>query len=187
MKKLILALFIITLSILIFTPISWSQELVCVEANGLDWCYNPNACGQACNDVCVAGGRQPIADNVVWFEAQNTEEECIVISEALGMGNNVVIEGFSFACLEDSESRFHGSGLNAPLLCSNFDACPERHRTRMDDIGFPCDSPEFSRRSICPCSPPPTVPTLSEWGLISMIALLGIIGFIAIRRRNVSA
>jgi exosortase sorting signal-containing protein len=32
-----------------------------------------------------------------------------------------------------------------------------------------------------------TIPTLSEWGLITMAGVLGIIGFIAIRRRKVTA
>jgi hypothetical protein len=37
-------------------------------------------------------------------------------------------------------------------------------------------------------SPPANVPTLSEWGLIAMAGILGIIGFImAIRRRKVTA
>jgi len=36
---------------------------------------------------------------------------------------------------------------------------------------------------------PPTIPTLSEWGLISMAGVLGIVGFIVmvIRRRKVTA
>ncbi len=42
----------------------------------------------------------------------------------------------------------------------------------------------------CVANPGPiakVVPTLSEWGLIAMVALLGVIGFIAIRRRTASA
>jgi hypothetical protein len=35
--------------------------------------------------------------------------------------------------------------------------------------------------------PPPAVPTLSEWGLIAMAGVLGIVGFMAIRRRKVAA
>jgi hypothetical protein len=35
--------------------------------------------------------------------------------------------------------------------------------------------------------PPPAVPTLSEWGLIAMAGVLGIVGFIVIRRRKVNA
>jgi hypothetical protein len=37
--------------------------------------------------------------------------------------------------------------------------------------------------------PPPeaSVPTLSEWGLITMAGILGIVGFIAIRRRKATA
>ena len=35
--------------------------------------------------------------------------------------------------------------------------------------------------------PPPAVPTLSEWGLIAMAGILGIVGFMVIRRRKVTA
>ena len=31
------------------------------------------------------------------------------------------------------------------------------------------------------------IPTLSEWGLIAMAGILGIVGFMAIRRRKVAA
>ncbi len=35
--------------------------------------------------------------------------------------------------------------------------------------------------------PIPTVPTLSEWGLIAMASILGIVGYMVIRRRKVTA
>jgi len=40
-----------------------------------------------------------------------------------------------------------------------------------------------------PCGPivPAQVPTLSEWGLIAMASILGIVGLIVIRRRKVIA
>jgi len=38
------------------------------------------------------------------------------------------------------------------------------------------------------CGPPPeTIPTLSEWGLIAMAGVLGIVGFMVMRRRKVTA
>ena len=37
------------------------------------------------------------------------------------------------------------------------------------------------------CVSPPAVPTLSEWGLIAMAGILGIVGFMVIRRRNIIA
>ena len=37
------------------------------------------------------------------------------------------------------------------------------------------------------CTPFRNVPTLSEWGLIAMAALLGIVGFMVIRRRQIAA
>jgi len=35
--------------------------------------------------------------------------------------------------------------------------------------------------------PPPIVPTLSEWGLIALAGILGIVGFMVLRRRKVTA
>jgi hypothetical protein len=35
--------------------------------------------------------------------------------------------------------------------------------------------------------PPPSVPTLSQWGLIAMAGILGIVGFMVIRRRKATA
>lgn len=35
--------------------------------------------------------------------------------------------------------------------------------------------------------PPPAIPTLSEWGMIAAAAVLGIVGFLAVRRRKAAA
>jgi len=40
---------------------------------------------------------------------------------------------------------------------------------------------------IQPVNTPTPIPTLSEWGLISMAGLLGIVGFMVMRRRKVTA
>ena len=41
---------------------------------------------------------------------------------------------------------------------------------------------------LLPAPPPPAqVPTLSEWGLIAMAAIMGIVGFMVIRRRKITA
>jgi hypothetical protein len=39
----------------------------------------------------------------------------------------------------------------------------------------------------CPQAVVSPIPTLSEWGLIAMVAVLGIVGFMVIRRRKVTA
>ena len=193
MKKASLALFIILMSLLIIAPKLEAQELVCEEANGLNWCYNPDACGQPCNEVCEAGGTTPIEDNTVWFEAQNTEDKCRAISRAFGLGDNVNISSFTNACLQDMAMRPHESGINALLECSTDSDCPQTHRTNMDGQGIACNNMnDSSRRSICPCIPLPVVistpiPTLSEWGLVAMAGILGIVGFMVIRRRKVTA
>jgi hypothetical protein len=124
----------------------------CVKANGLMWCYNNSACGEACNDVCASIGLAPIADNNVWFQAQDSEEECIAISQALGLGNTVDFDSWVYGCLQDSFGAHYvagGVGLVAPLMCSRNSSCPSTHRTEMGQLGEPCGL--FSRRSICPC------------------------------------
>ena len=151
-KPLRLSLVLITLLVLGFAqPEKASAQLVCEQANGLNWCYNPDECGQPCNDVCAAGGMAPIPDNEVWFEAQNDQGECIAISQAFGLGNNVIMAPFSTACLADSITLNHGPGLIAPLLCSTSQGCPQAHRRSVDFPGVPCDSPNAAQRSICPC------------------------------------
>ena len=130
-----------------------------------------------------------IENNQVWFEAQNTVEKCAAISQAFGLGDEVNVFSFVFACLEDEAEEVHGPGINAPLACSALSSCPETHRTGMDSLGVPCtgdpDGEHFPKRSICPCEPLSSspVPTLSEWGLIAKSGMLGIIGFMVIRRK----
>jgi len=122
---------------------------VCVQANGLTWCYDPNQCGQPCNSVCAAMGLTPLADDTVWFEAQNTAAECQAISDAFGVTTPVVIANYRYACLED-ESGTHsvGGGLLAPLYCSTVSTCPSKLRNTLDQHN-PCGA--SSTRSICPC------------------------------------
>lgn len=168
-------------------------QLVCEEANGLNWCYNPNKCGQACNEVCRSGNMEPIESNEEWFEAQNTEEKCIAISQAFGLGDEVFFGNFTFACLEDMAEPVHGPGINAELSCSMNPVCPERHRTEMDQQGIECsgdpDGEQFARRSICPCEGKfvRPIPTISQWGLIAAAGVLGLAGLYAIRRRRAEA
>ena len=183
-------------SLFLFPQFSAAQPLpdTCVQANGLTWCYNPDACGQACNDVCAVFGTVPVADNTVWFEAQNTAGECQNISEAFGLGSSVSMASYTYACSEDTGGNHTApGGLNSPLLCSTSTGCPSNHRTNMDQLGVACGP--GSRRSVCPCEAPvggPTpdaapaepVPTVSEWAIALIAMLLTIIGFTALRRRR---
>jgi len=52
--------------------------------------------------------------------------------------------------------------------------------------GSVCDvDTGMCRQRVAPISSP--VPTLSEWGLVAMAAILGIAGYIVVRRRRVNA
>lgn len=189
MKNSIFTLFFIFMSLLVITPKLWAEP-TCVEANGLLWCYNDQVCGQACEDVCAALGIPLVVNDNIWFEAQNTEEKCQAISRAFGLGDTVDFGGWAYACLEDTDGNHTvGGGLSGPLFCSDSSSCPSQHRTIMDQQGNPCGA--NSRLSICPCGPQVVqsrpIPSLNEWGLITMAGLMGIFGFIVMRRRKVAA
>ncbi len=162
----------------------------CVEANGLLWCYDPLSCGEACNEVCAALGGTPVADSTAWFEAQNSEAECQTISQAFGLGTDVQMANWTYACLEDSTGAHTApGGLLGPLYCSTFAGCPDNHRTQMDQQGNAC-GPTNSRRSVCPCEnvapvdPPTPVPTLSHWAGIIIVMILAALGLGTLRRRR---
>jgi len=58
-------------------------------------------------------------------------------------------------------------------------------------VGLPIPV-ELSPRGVAITPPPPPppiadVPTLSEWGLIAMASILGIVGFMVMRRRKATA
>ncbi len=150
-RAFLASIFIITAIFFLTTHVQ-AQQLNCQQANGLMWCYNPSACGQPCNDVCNTISTTPIPDSIAWWEAQNTEQECIEISRAFGLGDTVDFNDYFFACLEDDDTdEPHGPGLQAPIYCSAGAACPDQHRNGMDAENVACTSGS-SRRSICPCN-----------------------------------
>ena len=55
-----------------------------------------------------------------------------------------------------------------------------------------CLPEDFTEGALCNddiglCTPESNIPTLSEWGLIAMAGVFGIIGLLAIRRKKVTA
>jgi hypothetical protein len=117
--------------------------------NGIRWCYNPAACGQACNAVCSSLGLPFTIDNTTWLNAQNTVTKCQAISDAFGALGTVSLGSYTYGCMEDTWG-VHGSGLIGFLYCSTYSGCPNDHRTNMDNLGTACTSAQ-GRRSICPC------------------------------------
>jgi len=75
-------------------------------------------------------------------------------------------------CQNSPDSCFDNSGSGGLIKCKS-----------EDDLvpGAFCDEATNL------CTRIDNVPTLSEWGLISMAAILGIVGFMVLRRRKVSA
>jgi len=147
------ALWLFVLLALVAMP-GWANGQ-CQNVNGLDWCADPTLCGQPCNQTCAAFNLVPVADDSVWFAAQDSLAECQAISQAFGLGTSVNFGEFFYACLEDQDVTGHSpTALAAPLYCSSNPACPANHRAAMDEQAAPCTSD--SRKSICPCEPGPT-------------------------------
>lgn len=123
----------------------------CLTVEGVQWCFNPNACGQACNALCASLGLKVYLDDTAWFEAQNEPAECQAIAGAFGFATSV-LDGSALGCLEDVAGPHTAPGgpiLTGRLFCSTFAGCPALHRTAMDTNGVACGA--VSRRSICPC------------------------------------
>jgi len=89
-----------------------------------------------------------------------------------------------FACLGDFtgvDNTIEGALDDAPLFNSN-DTIPGDLLSGLSQEQLEeCVNWDF------PPPPPAQVPTLSEWGLIAMAGILGIVGFMVIRRRKVTA
>lgn len=80
---------------------------------GIFWCFNPNACGEPCDQVCAALGLPLTISNVAWFAAQDTAAECQAINDAFGLGGAVSMAGYTYACSEDQFGPHAGPG---PML-----------------------------------------------------------------------
>jgi len=89
-----------------------------------------------------------------------------------------------FACLGDItglQNTIAGALAAAPLFNSN-DTIPGDLLSGLSEQQLlECVNWDF------PEPPPEPIPTLSEWGLIAMAGILGIVGFMVMRRRKVTA
>ncbi|MDC0723163.1 hypothetical protein [Nannocystis bainbridge] len=59
------------------------------------------------------------------------------------------MNGWTYACLEDTSGDHTNMPLIGPLYCSTYAGCPNEHLINMDQIGNACNN--NGRRSICPC------------------------------------
>jgi hypothetical protein len=141
------------------------------------------------NDGCQllickdAGG--DVGDTGFFFEAeQNGQiEEFTLISQgecfklSFGPSNTLrVTEGFTPGFVLDSVVC---SGFNAPVVITELDNGIEADCNSAGDEGT-CTF--INVRGVTPTN----VPTLSQWGLIAMAGLMGIVGFIVMRRKKVT-
>jgi len=69
-------------------------------ANGIRWCYNPTACGEACNEVCNFFNITMTIDDTTWFNGQNTATKCQNIADVFGI-IGISIDAWSLGCSED--------------------------------------------------------------------------------------
>jgi cysteine-rich repeat protein len=124
----------------------------CRIVDGRQWCFNDDACGEACEDVCGVLGLTIEPDDAAWFAAQDSPAECQAISDAFGLGATIDFGDHPLGCLQDGGiNDLVGGGLTGGLMCSSDPACPAAHRTDMDDLGLNCNL-VGARRSVCPCA-----------------------------------
>lgn len=122
----------------------------CRTVGGVRWCYDPNNCGQGCNQVCMNLGLPFTIDNATWLAAQNTTAKCQAISDAFGLTGAISLGGYTYACAENQGPHTSPGGLaNSTLYCSTDAGCPQQHRTNSDAFGVACGGGSF--RSLCPC------------------------------------
>ena len=102
-----------------------------------------------------------------------------------------LVIGFFFLALP--EKGYSGVPLDPPTGCCELEEGPGCFNVRSSScISRPPSIGPFvgafcnERTGLCEVPPEP-IPTLSEWGLIAMAGILGIVGFMVIRRRKVTA
>ncbi len=140
--------------------------------------------GDPVNTTVFYGTGSPLATPTsVSLEGCGTEGFSVTYDITVPRGTSRCL--MLFACLGDftgTANTISGALAAAPLFDSN-DTIPGDLLSGLStDQLKECVNWDFFE------PPPPTnVPTLSEWGLIAMAGILGIVGFMVIRRRKVSA
>ena len=113
------------------------------------------------------------------------------IANGVGWYFSTVLGSWGFVTAGEMVNK---TQCDAAALTDNDRLC--WHIQPVDDGGYRCgdalplnSSVSFERIVYMPAPPQVTtaVPTLSEWGLIAMTAILGLAGFMVIRRRKASA
>ena len=109
-------------------------------------------------------------------------------TDGVGAEYNITVpEGESrclmfFACLGDitgTDNTIAGALTAAPLFNRNSTIPGDLLSGLSEQQLLECVNWDFAAVE--------TIPTLSEWGLIAMAAILGIVGFMVLRRRKVTA
>ena len=119
------------------------------------------------------------------FDCVLSEDACFELGGNPAGGLSVCLaldQGGTFCTNQPSEAS--GCCLIETANCSN-------NQTRSECFGEGGNEAEIwyfeeSCSNIPRCTPP-IVPTLSEWGLIAMAGIIGIVGFMVLRRRKVTA
>ena len=146
----------------------------CLEQPGADTCV-PNGCCTNDEGLCLQSPEIGCEPPNEWIEAEQGEpspcdEECA--GDPLGCcqleDDEISCEITTFSvCVNNGDSIFWKAGYMCTEGMCGFPAAP------MPPVISPIISP---------------IPTISQWGLIAMAGILGIVGFImVIRKRKVSA
>ncbi len=127
--------------------------------------------------------------------AEDYTDDCCTEEESFGGVCNAPDEDNNGVPIDAAQALCDALGYeNGTLTSVNNNSCPEVNTTTEDGSNWTSDFVEedgYGNTYTCTgfkLEPGiRNVPTLSEWGLIAMAGILGIIGFIVIRRRKVTA
>ncbi|MCH7518555.1 MAG: IPTL-CTERM sorting domain-containing protein [Candidatus Dadabacteria bacterium] len=97
-----------------------------------------------------------------------------------------LIIGFFFLALPEKGITFGSPGLSC---CQDTGSCTDSSKGVVLICSVEPVMGSFCNEATGLCEPRTSVdvPTLSEWGLVAMAGILGIVGYLVIRRRKVTA
>jgi exosortase sorting signal-containing protein len=156
------------------------------------------ATGQATiiGDTGFRGGGNALAmrddGTFFWSNVRDDESRIFTIDPLDGAATLVINKNadtpfFSAFAFHPVTQVLYGTDINPPLPLMFFDAVLDTVDTddgQVTRIGDPLPSCTDALIFANIARP---IPSLSEWGLIAMAGILGIVGFIVMRRRNVTA
>ena len=131
------------------------------------------------------GNLTQLASTTIQIEPQTETLITVPINAIVPAGSELVVEIFD--PFEPTSNFFIGANSQPETAPSYIQAaaCGAPTPLTTAEVAFP--NSHFIINAIGNELSPTDIPTLSEWGLIAMAGILGLVGFMVIRRRNITA